>query len=69
MMYGVGMPILFPIAGLSYFIFWLVERYQIAFTYPMPPALDDRLTKNAIKLLLWSPLLLLMNGYWMLSNK
>lgn len=69
MMYGLGMPILFPIAGLSYFIFWMVERYQIAFTYPMPPALDDRMTKNAMNLLLWSPLLLLMNGYWMLSNK
>ena len=27
MMYGLGMPILFPIAGVSYFVFWLVERY------------------------------------------
>ena len=41
MMYGLGMPILFPIAGVSYLVFWLVERYQIAYTYPMPPALDD----------------------------
>ena len=41
MMYGLGMPMLFPIAGVSYFVFWLVERYQIAYTYPMPPALDD----------------------------
>ena len=69
MMYGLGMPILFPIAGLSYFIFWAVERYQIAFTYPMPPALDDRMTKNALSLLAYSPILLLLNGYWMLSNK
>ena len=27
MFYGMGMPLLFPIAVLSYFIFWLVERY------------------------------------------
>lgn len=27
MMYGLGMPILFPIAAVSYFIFWAVERY------------------------------------------
>ena len=27
MMYGVGLPILFPIALLSYFIYWAVERY------------------------------------------
>lgn len=27
MMYGLGLPILFPIALLSYFIYWAVERY------------------------------------------
>ena len=27
MMYGLGMPVLFPIAAISYFIFWAVERY------------------------------------------
>ena len=69
MMYGLGMPILFPIAAVSYFILYAVERYQVAFTYPMPPALDDQMTKNALGLLSYSPILLLMNGYWMLSNK
>ena len=69
MMYGLGLPILFPIAAISYFIFWVVERYQVAYSYPMPPALDDRLTKNAVSLLQYSPLLLLANGYWMISNK
>mmetsp|Transcript_28819 Transcript_28819/g.38445 ORF Transcript_28819/g.38445 Transcript_28819/m.38445 type:complete len:329 (-) Transcript_28819:185-1171(-) len=69
MMYGLGMPILFPIAALSYLVFWAVERYQVAYTYPMPPALDDRLTENALDMLQFSPILLLANGYWMLSNK
>lgn len=27
MMYGLGLPILFPIAALAYFIFWATERY------------------------------------------
>jgi len=48
MMYGLGMPILFPIAALDYIIFWATERYQIAYTYQNPPALDDTLTKNMI---------------------
>lgn len=34
-----------------------------------PPSLDDQLTKNAIETLKLAPLLLLCNGYWMLSNK
>ena len=27
MLYGLGLPLLFPIAFLSYFIFWVTERY------------------------------------------
>jgi len=69
MMYGLGMPILFPIAALNYFVFWSTERYQMAFTYQMPPALDDALTKNTLELLSYSPLLFLFNGLWMISNR
>lgn len=69
MMYGLGIPILFPIAVLSYVLFWMLERYHMAYTYQLPPSLDDRLTKNAVSVLKWAPLLFLLNGYWMLSNQ
>ena len=69
MLYGLAMPMLFPIAALSYFIFYSVERYGIAYTYQMPPAMDDTLTKNALSKLSWAPVLLLLNGFWVLSNK
>ena len=49
MMYGLGLPILFPIALLSYFIFWLVERYQVAYTYKLPPQMDELITFNVVK--------------------
>ena len=68
MLYGLGMPILFPIAAVSYFIYYCCERYGLAYIYEMPPAMDDMMTKNALNLLSYSPLLLLLNGYWMLSN-
>ena len=69
MMYGLGLPILFPVAAFSYFVIWCTERYQIAYSYQLPPALDDALTKNMLNLLSYSPILLLLNGLWMLSNK
>lgn len=68
MMYGVGMPILFPIACLNYFMLWCGERYWVAYTYQLPPSLDDKLTKNAMEVLRYAPLFFLFNGYWMLSN-
>jgi hypothetical protein len=69
MFYGVGMPVLFPIAALTYLIFWLHERWHMAYTYQLPPSFDEKLTNNAIQMLRYSPILLLINGYWMLSNK
>lgn len=68
MMYGVGMPILFPVAAFNFMNQFLCERIIVAYTVPLPPALDDRLSNNMISLFLWSPLLMLFNGYWMLSN-
>ena len=69
MMYGLGLPLLFPIAFLSYFIFWLVERFQIAYTYRLPPKMDSKMTENAIRLLSFVPIIFLFNSYWMLSNR
>ena len=68
MLYGVGLPIMFPIAVLTFAIFWSLERYHMAYTYRLPPSLDDKLTKNAVRILKFSPVLLLANGYWMLSQ-
>lgn len=68
MLYGVGLPIMYPIAALTFAIFWSLERYHMAYTYRLPPSLDDRLTKNAVRVLKFSPVMLLGNGYWMLSQ-
>jgi hypothetical protein len=48
MMYGIGMPILFPIAVATLGIHWIHERYHMAYTYQLPPSLDDKLTLNTI---------------------
>jgi len=68
MLYGLGLPMLFPIAFFTYFMYYTVERYQIAYTHQMPPAMDDMMTQNALRKLSYAPILFLFNGYWMLSN-
>lgn len=69
LMYGVGLPILYPIAFLSYFIFWVSERHQIAYFYQMPPAMKNEISRNAMNILSYLPILYITNGVWMLSNK
>ena len=69
MMYGIGQPILFPIAIFSYLILFTVERVLIAYFYQMPPSFDDKMTKNALNILRWAAVFYLFFGYWQLSNQ
>jgi len=69
MMYGMGLPLLFPIAAASIFSQWVNERVNVAYVNKLPPTLDEKLTNNAINMLKWAPVLLCANGYWMISNR
>jgi hypothetical protein len=69
LMYGLGVPLLFPIAALAYFILYSLERILTAYFYQLPPTFDDKLTKNSMNTLRWAAVLHLFVGYWMLSNQ
>ena len=69
MMYGIGQPVLFAIAAMTYFILMSVERCAVAYFYQLPPTFDDKLTKNAMMILRLGAPLYLFFGYWQLSNK
>lgn len=67
-MFGMGLPMLFPIAVFALLVLYLVEKGMIYFSYRQPPLYDDLLNNNALSLLCWAPLLFLSIGYWMLSS-
>lgn len=68
-MYGVGMPLLFPVASFNFFNQYFCERIMAAYQVKLPPSLDDKLTKNMISVIKWAPLIMMFNGYWALSNQ
>jgi len=68
-MYGLALPILFPIAAFTFFNLYIVERILITYYHPKPPMYDDRLNKAAIQLLRWAPIFMLFFGYWCIGNK
>jgi hypothetical protein len=67
-MYGIGVPLLFPIAVFSFFVLYLVEKSMLYWSYRQPPMYDDKLNKSVLKKMTYAPLLFLAFGYWMLSN-
>jgi hypothetical protein len=68
MMYGMGIPVLFPIAALSFFTLYCMEKLMLHFVYRKPPMYDEKLITNALNILTYAPLLFLSFGYWMLSS-
>lgn len=44
MLYGMGMPALFPIAAVNYFNQYVAERMVVAWHMKAPATLDDQLT-------------------------
>ena len=67
-MYGIGLPLLFPIAVASFLVLYLVEKVMIFFSYRQPPMYDEKLNNNVLSLMTYAPLLFLSFGYWMFSS-
>ena len=47
-MYGFGMPVLFPIAALSFLVLYIVERLMLFYGYVVPPMYDERLSNRVL---------------------
>lgn len=69
MFYGTGIPILYPVALLSFFIIYFLEKMLIFYYYKLPPMYDEKLSKQTLKMLPYSVILHVLVGYWMLSNR
>ena len=68
LMYGVAIPILFPIAAFAMFNYYMVDRFLLTYYYRKPPIYDDKLNKAALSAMIYSPLLMLFFGYWCMGN-
>jgi hypothetical protein len=69
LMYGVGLPYLFPAAVYAMVVLYITEKFMLYYSYRQPPSYDQRLSNYVIRLMLGAPVLMLFFGYWMLSSK
>jgi len=69
MLYGLGMPIMFPMASIIIMNQRLAERIQVAFNYRLPPAMDNSLSDSVLSIMKYAPLMMLFNGYWLMDNR
>lgn len=67
-MYGFGLPLLFPIAFVTFVILYFVEKSMLYYSYKLPPMYDERLNDDVLSKLQWAPVFFFIFGYWMLSS-
>lgn len=67
-MFGVALPILFPIAAFTFFNMYIVERVLLAYYYKLPPTYAGELNDWALAQAKWAPILLIFFGYWTLGQ-
>jgi hypothetical protein len=67
-MYGLALPILFPIALLAFFVLYVTERLTITYYYKKPPMYDEKMNEAAIGILKWAPFTMVLFGFWSLGN-
>ena len=67
-MYGFGLPILFPVAILSMFILYLVEKTMLYYSYQSPPMYDESTYNMVLNILKFAPIFYCAFGYWMCSS-
>lgn len=68
MMFGPGLPILFPIAAASLCVLFVLEKTMLYYVFKQPPAYDEKLNNSVLVNLQLAPFFLLGFGYWMLTN-
>jgi len=67
-MYGLFIPILFPIAAFGIFNMYMVEKFALLYYYRKPPMYDDKLQNDALDVLKYAPVAMFVMGYWALGN-
>ena len=68
-MYGFGLPILFPIACVTFAVTYIIEKSSLYYSYRQPPAYDATLSNTCLEKMWWAPVLYIAFGYWMASSK
>ena len=68
-MFGLALPLLFPIAVFTFFNFYFVEKILLTYYYQKPPMYDEKLNKAALAWMKFAPMLMMAFGYWIMGNR
>lgn len=69
MIFGFGMPILFPICAVALIVRYFVEVSSLFYSYDVSKKFEKAISEQVMTILLFAPAFYLIFGYWMISSK
>jgi hypothetical protein len=69
MMFGLGLPILFPLTLLYIVVIYVIYRVCIVYWFQKPPLMDDSLSNIFIYFVKYAVVFYVGFSYWMLTNR
>ena len=67
-MYGMFVPLLFPMAAFGIMNMYITEKIALTYFYRQPPMYDETLNQKAFDILKNAPLFMFILGYWAIGN-
>jgi hypothetical protein len=64
MMFGTALPILFPIAMISYSVLAFQDVFLLVYFAKAPPTYDENLNLRVLQMMRLAPIFLLGFGFW-----
>jgi len=69
MLYGVGLPLLFPLTLFAWISSYVFNRLATVYYFKKTPMMDNSNNKNAIMIMKWAVNFYTLSGYWFLTNR
>jgi hypothetical protein len=64
MMFGSGLPILFPIALVSFIVIYMLEKYMLYYVYTLPTKYDGQLLTSVLRYSKTAAIVFLVMSFW-----
>jgi len=68
MMYGMSLPIVFPITLFAILNLYVMDKLMLTYYYRRPPNFDLKISKRALKFLRYPTFVGLIFAYWVVGN-
>jgi hypothetical protein len=67
-MYGTALPLLYPVAAITFFNLYVVDKLVVTYYYKEPPSYAEKLNRITLAWLKPAPFMIIFFGFWVMGQ-